>query len=439
MVYINFSKTLKDIIMDNLYVGIYFTDKKGKTLYVNKTFEEMSLIKSKELVGKTLEELVKQKYFTAAATLLVIKTKKPAAVTYITKTNKKLLARGKPFFDQNGNFKYVISTVYDLSEVHYMGDIDYDSQYNDKNNQIIAFSSKMVNIVDFALRVANVDSTVLITGESGVGKEIIARLIHDASPRKNYPFVKVNCAAIPENLMETELFGYEGGAFTGSHPKGKKGFFETAQKGTLFLDEIGELPLNVQAKLLQALQDKQFTRVGSTQLINVDVRIIAATNRNLKEMIDKKQFREDLYYRLNVIPIFIPPLRERRDDIEPLINYIVARVNTKYNFNKQLEPDLIDLFKSLSWKGNIRELENVIEKLIITIPKNLIAKSDYLLIEDIQQLNINPKLMLKNYEKELLISLLPSCKNTRELAKKYGVSQASIVRKLKQHGILIQK
>jgi PAS domain S-box-containing protein/TyrR family helix-turn-helix protein len=434
----NFSETLKDIIMDNLYIGIYFTDEKGKTLYVNKTFEEMSLIKAKELVGKTLEELVKQKYFTAAATLLVIKTKKPAAVTYITKTNKKLLARGKPFFDQNGNFKYVISTVYDLSEVHYMGDIDYDSQYNDKNNQIIAFSPQMVNIVDFALRVANVDSTVLITGESGVGKEIIARLIHDASPRKNYPFVKVNCAAIPENLMETELFGYEGGAFTGSHPKGKKGFFEAAQKGTLFLDEIGELPLNVQAKLLQVLQDKQFTRVGSTQLINVDVRIIAATNRNLKEMIDKKQFREDLYYRLNVIPIFIPPLRERRDDIEPLINYIVARVNTKYNFNKQLGPDLIDLFKSLSWKGNIRELENVIEKLIITTPKNLIAKSDYL-IENIQQPNINPKLMLKNYEKELLISLLPSCKNTRELAKKYGVSQATIIRKLKQHGILIQK
>lgn len=437
MIDAHFSETLKDIIMDNLYIGVYFTDEKGKTLYVNKTFEEMSLIKAKELVGKTLEELVKQKYFTASATLLVIKTKKPAAVTYITKTNKKLLARGKPFFDQNGNLKYVVNTVYDLSEVHYMGDIDYDSRYNDKNSQIIAFSSQMVSIVDFALRVANVDSTVLITGESGVGKEVVARLIHDASPRKNYPFVKVNCAAIPENLMETELFGYEGGAFTGSHPKGKKGFFEASQKGTLFLDEIGELPLNVQAKLLQVLQDKQFTRVGSTQLINVDVRIIAATNRNLKEMIDKKQFREDLYYRLNVIPIFIPPLRERRDDIEPLINYIVNRVNNKYNFNKQLELDLIDLFKSLPWKGNIRELENVIEKLLIVTPKNLITKSDYL-IENTQQLNINPKLILKNYEKELLLSLLPVCKNTRELAKKYGVSQSTIVRKLKHYGISIQ-
>ncbi|MGE4546587.1 MAG: sigma-54 interaction domain-containing protein [Desulfurella sp.] len=437
MIDAHFSETLKDIIMDNLYIGVYFTDEKGKTLYVNKTFEEMSLIKAKELVGKTLEELVKQKYFTASATLLVIKTKKPAAVTYITKTNKKLLARGKPFFDQNGNLKYVVNTVYDLSEVHYMGDIDYDSRYNDKNSQIIAFSSQMVSIVDFALRVANVDSTVLITGESGVGKEVVARLIHDASPRKNHPFVKVNCAAIPENLMETELFGYEGGAFTGSHPKGKKGFFEASQKGTLFLDEIGELPLNVQAKLLQVLQDKQFTRVGSTQLINVDVRIIAATNRNLKEMIDKKQFREDLYYRLNVIPIFIPPLRERRDDIEPLINYIVNRVNNKYNFNKQLELDLIDLFKSLPWKGNIRELENVIEKLLIVTPKNLITKSDYL-IENTQQLNINPKLILKNYEKELLLSLLPVCKNTRELAKKYGVSQSTIVRKLKHYGISIQ-
>lgn len=430
---------ISDIIMNNLYIGIYFTDEKGKTLFVNKTFEEMSLIKAKEIVGKTLEELVKQKYFSASATLLVLKTKKPAAVTYITKTNKKLLARGKPFFDENGNLKYVINTVYDLSEVKYIGDIDYDSQYNVKENQIIAFSSKMINIVDFALRVANVDSTVLITGESGVGKEVVAKLIYEASSRKNYPFIKVNCAAIPENLMETELFGYEGGAFTGSHPKGKKGFFEAAQKGILFLDEIGELPLNVQAKLLQVLQDKQFTRVGSTQIINVDVRIIAATNRNLKEMIEKKQFREDLYYRLNVIPIFIPPLRERREDIEPLINYIVDRVNTKYNFSKQLDNDLVQLFKILPWRGNIRELENVIEKLLIVIPKNIITKSDYLTYEDSKPIEVNPKTLLKNYEKELLTILLPTCKNTRELAKKFGVSQSSIVRKLKLHNILIHK
>lgn len=438
MIDIILNSTRKDIIMDNLSVGIYFTDEKGKTLYVNKAFEEMSLIKAKELVGKTLEELVKQKYFTASATLLVIKTKKPAAVSYITKTNRKLLARGKPFFDQSGNLKYVVNTVYDLSEVHYMGDIDYESKQNN-NNQIIAFSSQMVNIVDFALRVANVDSTVLITGESGVGKEVIAKFIHDASPRKNYPFVKVNCASIPENLIETELFGYEGGAFTDANPKGKKGFFEAAQKGTIFLDEIGELPLNVQAKLLQVLQDRQFTRVGSPRIVNVDVRIIAATNRNLKDMISNKLFREDLYYRLNVIPIHIPPLRQRKDDIEPLVNYVVSRINSKYNFNKHLDSELIDLFKSLPWKGNVREVENVIEKLLVTTTKNIITRTDYTSIEDIQQYDVNPKFILKNYEKELLLNLLPTCQNTRELAKKFGVSQPTIVRKLKQHNVSIQK
>ncbi len=438
MLDIRLSETLKSIIMNNLDIGIYVTDGVGTTLFVNKTFEEMSLINSKELVGKTMDELVKQKYFSASATLLVLKTKKPASVTYITKTNRKLLAKGKPIFDKSGKLVYVVNTVYDLSQIHYTGDIDYDSSYNNRS-QIVAFSDAMVKIVDYAMKIASVDSTVLITGESGVGKEVIARLIHDTSLRKNKPFIKVNCAAIAENLLETELFGYEAGAFTGASNKGKKGFFEVANAGTLFLDEIGELPLNMQAKLLQAIQDKQFSKVGSTQLIKVDVRIIAATNRNLKDMIEKKLFREDLYYRLNVIRINIPPLRERREDIEPLIHYIVNKFNEKYGFKKNFTKDLVDFFKMSSWHGNVRELENIIEKLIVISSKNFISKQDYLSLEEEKVIEADPKETLQNYEKKLLMDMLLTCKNTRELANKFGVSQPTIVRKLKKYGIVIQK
>jgi PAS domain S-box-containing protein len=428
-----------DIIIDSLQVGVYVVDSSGKTLYVNKTYEDMSLLPRKELIGKRMDDLVKQKYFNASASLIVLKNKKPAITTFTTKTNRKLLSHGKPIFNKNQDLILVVNTVYDISSFdHYMNLVNI-GDYGDYKGEIIARSSQMVSIINFASKLTNVDSTVLITGESGVGKEVLARLIHSLSIRKNKPFIKINCASIPENLIETELFGYEGGSFTGSNPKGKKGIFEAADQGTIFLDEIGELPVNVQAKLLQVLQDKQFTKVGAIRPNLVDVRIIAATNKNIEEMITNKTFREDLYYRLNVISIYIPPLRERQSDIEPLTEYMVGKINAKYKLNKQFSKDLIDFFKTLPWRGNIRELENTIEKLMIFTEGNYITKEDYMFIFSNKHSSNTLIPNIFDCEKEKLKSIMATCKNIQELAKQMGISRSTAIRKLKKYNLIFQK
>jgi len=207
---------------------------------------------------------------------------------------------------------------------------------------------------------------VLISGESGVGKELIGEIIQRNSIRSKGSFVKLNCAAIPENLLESELFGYEPGAFTGARRDGKPGLFEVATEGTMLLDEIGDIPLHLQVKLLRALQQKEIFRVGGTRPISIDVRIIAITNRNLEEMVKGGEFREDLYYRLNVVPIHVPALRERREDIPLLVRHFLAKFNQRYNLKKSITPETIELMMTYSWPGNIRQLENLIERLIVT-------------------------------------------------------------------------
>ncbi len=428
-----------NIILDNLYTGIYFTDNKGTTIYVNKTFEDISLIDKKELLGKTLQELVKEQYFTASATLLVLKTQQEAAVSYTTSTNRKLLAKGKPIFDKNHKLQWVVNTVYDLSEVSYRGHLDLSKDktiLSDKD--IVAYSKEMISIIDFALNIAKVDSTVLITGESGVGKEVIATLIHKASNRKNKKLIKVNCAAIPESLIETELFGYEKGAFTGANTTGKIGLFEAANGGTIFLDEISELPFSAQAKLLSVLQDGQFMKVGSIKPIKTNVRIIAATNQNLQTLMEKNKFRKDLYYRLNVIAIHIPPLRKRIDDIEPLILYTKDRINKKYGLNKIISKSLINKLKVLPWYGNVRELENFIERILVSSKENIITENNISAFHSADKNKLtNLKELLCEYEKTIIQKALEENKTTRQLAKYLGISQASIVRKLKKYHLTI--
>lgn len=255
---------LLSLVFDNIYNGVYITDDKGNTIIVNKTFEDMSGIKKEEIVGKNIKDLVNNGYFSASASLLVISRRTPATVTYTTKTNKKLLDRGKPIYDNNGKIKYVINTVWDLSEIDYKKSIDVDGQKESVLDQqnFVAYSKVMNEIIELSLRVAKTDSTVLITGESGVGKSLIADIIHRASNRNDKPMIKINCAAIPESLIESELFGYEAGAFTGADRKGKPGLFELANNGTIFLDEISELPYNAQAKLLSVLHDGEFIKLA---------------------------------------------------------------------------------------------------------------------------------------------------------------------------------
>lgn len=308
---------------------------------------------------------------------------------------------------------------------------------------IIAESSEIREILKQAKKVAGYDSTVLITGESGTGKEEIAKYLHSESPRKNKPMVSINCAAIPESLVESELFGYEGGSFTGAKKGGSIGKFELANGGTLFLDEIAELPLPTQAKLLRVLQERRIERIGGTQSIPIDVRIICATNRDLRQMCEEHKFREDLYFRINVIPLHLPALRERIDDIEPLSLYFLKGFCAKmrktiHGFDFQA----MHALKSYEWPGNIRELKNLIEYLVnmvegtsITlndIPKHVLGNSGHVPAPVPDQEPLTLREIVSNYEKEYLANCLKECKTTEEkelLARQLGISLATLYRK----------
>lgn len=429
-------KKLLELIFDNLYNGIYIVDGRGVTIGVNKTFEEMSGFTNKELAGRSLYDLVgKDNYFSGSASLLVLERKCPVTATYSTSTNRKLLVKGRPIFDALGNIEYIINTIWDLTVVQYSQPIDDDTARNQllSEDELITCSEKMVAIIDLALRVAATDSTILLTGESGVGKSLLAKTIHRSSERKNKPLMQINCAAIPEALIESELFGYEAGSFTGADSKGKAGLFEIAQGGTVFLDEISELPLHLQSKLLGAIQDKEFYRVGGRQVQRVDMRLIAASNKDLAVLVSEGKFREDLYYRLNVVPISLPPLRERREDIPTLIQHFTDKYNRKYNSYKKFSESLINQLVSMPWKGNIRELENAVERSIVTTPGNYISREKVQIpgMEKIIPSGVGLKAMLAEKEQEILMQAQEQYQTTRRIAAALGISQASVARKLK--------
>jgi transcriptional regulator with PAS, ATPase and Fis domain len=314
-------------------------------------------------------------------------------------------------------------------------------KFNDEN--IIANSLEFGKVLQTASSVAGVDSTVLLLGESGVGKEVLAKFIHRLSKRNQKPLVTINCSAIPENLIESELFGYETGAFTGAQKRGKQGLMELANEGTLFLDEIGELPLNLQVKLLRVLQDKKLMRLGGISEINVDVRIITATNRDLYKMVIDKQFRADLYYRLNVIPIEIPPLRKRKSDILPLCHHFMDIYNHKYGINKELSLSTEQVLENYNWPGNVRELENLIERLVVTTSPSIIDANNlpHFLIENDSDINskikideiINLKEAQELIEKLLIEKAYKKYKSTYEMAEVLGVNQSTVVRKIQKY------
>lgn len=431
------NKELLELVFDNLYNGIYVVDGKGVTIGVNKTFEEMSGFTNDELKGRSLYDLVgKGNYFSGSASLLVLERKRPVTATYATSTNRKLLVRGRPIFDDQGEIIYVINTIWDLTVVQYSRQIDDDTARNKllSEDDIITCSDKMTAVIDLALRVAATDSTILLTGESGVGKSLLAKMIHRSSERKAGTLIQINCAAIPESLIESELFGYEAGSFTGADSKGKAGLLEMAQGGTVFLDEISELPLHLQSKLLGVIQDKEFYRVGGRRVQQTDIRLIAATNKDLAELVNSGQFREDLFYRLNVVPITIPPLRQRPEDIPMLIQHFTEKYNRKYNSYKRFSESLIDQMVRMPWKGNIRELENVVERSIVTSTGNYIS-ADQARIPGLRKEDFGArglKQMLADKEREILLEAREQYSTTRRMAAALGISQASVVRKLHQ-------
>lgn len=370
-------------IIDNSYDGIYITDASGKTILVNKAYERIFGIPRTRLLGEYMSDLVANGVLSTSVTQDVVDKKEVITRTQTNSNNKEVFITGNPIFDENGNVHHVITNVRDITELislnkKLQAEMKraelYQSQLMEKSSDknIVCSSPEFSSVLSIAQKISRMDSTVLILGETGVGKEIVAQYIHKHSMRENKPYIKINCGAIPQNLLESELFGYVPGAFTGASPKGKPGMFELADTGTLFLDEIGELPINLQSALLRVLQDREVTRVGGQKSKKVDVRIVTATNRDLEQMIEDGTFRSDLYYRLNVVSIQIPPLRERRKDIPQLAEKTLDDLNQKYGVQKVMSQHFIQHLLRCDWPGNIRELKNFIEKQFVLSDENIL-------------------------------------------------------------------
>ncbi|WP_041274559.1 sigma-54-dependent Fis family transcriptional regulator [Desulforamulus reducens] len=449
-----------DAIVESSFDGLFITDGKGIILRYNKAFEQLTGIKAHEYLGLSVADIKKDGIISEPVTCHVLEQKKSITIMQKSRSGKLTLTTGNPIMEGNGEIIRVVCNVRDITELnllrhklekakglsqHYENQLrTLKLQYNG-SEKIIATSAKMRNLLDMVVRLASVDSTVLINGESGTGKELIAEIIHSNSSRKDKPFIKVNCGAIPENLLESELFGYDGGAFTGAKKEGKPGYIEMASGGTLFLDEIGEVPLNLQVKLLRFLQSKEIIRVGGKNYINVDVRIVTATNRDLWDMVQKKQFREDLYYRLNVVPVHIPPLRDRKEDIPALVAHFIQVFNRKYKRNKSISPEVVDYIMQYNWPGNIRELENLIERMVVITIKDIITSEDlpfhlrdtvglsssYILVSGIVPL----REAIESVEKQLLEKVYSKYRSTRQMAKELKVNASTVVRKAAKYQI----
>ncbi|AJI11798.1 TPA: sigma 54-interacting transcriptional regulator [Bacillus paranthracis] len=432
-------------VFEYAFDEIFVTDEKGIVVRVNSTCERHYQLAAKELVGKHVKELQKDGIFYPSATLEVIEKKRPIELVQTTKSGEYLHVRTRPVFDEEGNLRRVISYSRDLTELYQLRQKveEMDNQLKTYKKELretyeheglIFKSIAMQKIVETIKKVSVVDSTVLVLGETGVGKSRLVRHLHEVSNRKNESFYEINCAALPTNLIESELFGYSGGSFTGANREGKKGLLESAHKGTLFLDEIGEMPLEIQAKLLQVLQEKTFRPIGGRELKKVDVRIVAATNRDLSMMVKQGTFRKDLYYRLNVIPIVIPPLRERTEDILPLIYHYLQHFNEKYGRHIKLAPSTLQMFVSYPWEGNNREIENVIERIVITA-------DDIVTIEDlpiamqestVEQSGQSLYKMLEEVERNIILKAYKTYGSSYKVAEFLKISQSAATRKIKK-------
>ncbi|MDR2993122.1 sigma-54 interaction domain-containing protein [Bacillus cereus] len=435
---------LKDVF-EYAFDEIFVTDEQGIVVRVNSTCERHYQLAAKELVGKHVKELQKDGIFYPSATLEVIEKKRPIELVQTTKSGEYLHVRTRPVFDDEGNLRRVISYSRDLTELYQLRQKveEMDNQLKTYKKELretyeheglIFKSLAMQKIVDTIKKVSVVDSTVLVLGETGVGKSRLVRYLHEMSHRKNESFYEINCAALPTNLIESELFGYLGGSFTGANREGKKGLLEVANKGTLFLDEIGEMSLEIQAKLLQVLQEKTFRPIGGRELKKVDVRIVAATNRDLSEMVKQGTFRKDLYYRLNVIPISIPPLRERTEDILPLIYHYLQHFNKKYGRDVKLAPSTLQMFVGYPWEGNNREIENVIERIVITVDDVVTVEDLPLSLQEatVEQSGQSLYRMLEEVERNIILKAYKTYGSSYKVAEFLQISQSAATRKIKK-------
>ncbi|EGT4196843.1 PAS domain-containing protein, partial [Clostridioides difficile] len=452
------------------------SDDKGIIIYCNKAFEENYGLKKEDILGKNVSFLEDSGYSTKSPIPIVLKTKTKFSLEQDTQTGKKLIITATPIFDENGNLEFTVENCRDITELN-----NIKNKLEDTKKQVKKYKSEVETLYRTALRiedtvimdgivmrpiintvnhVSKTDVSVLLLGESGTGKSSLARYIHHNSNRSNGPFITINCATISPQLLESELFGYTSGAFTGASTKGKVGLVELANGGTLFLDEIGDIPQNLQAKFLQLIQDRTFTPVGSLKNKKVDIRIISATNADLVSKVKEKKFREDLYYRLNVIEIKLPPLRERRDNLVEIIKYYFNRYSSDFNLNKTISKEAMDAIANYRFPGNIRELQNIIQKILLTCTDNHITIDDLpniltknihitnngnkthisqinkVIISDSKSTNYKNKnfdTLIKEYEKNIILDAYEKFGSSYKVAKHLEISQSKANRLIRKY------
>lgn len=450
-----------EAIIESVSDGIYITDGEGNTLRVNSAFTRITDIPADQVIGRNVRDLVTRGVYRKAVTPMVLKKREAVSIMETLANGKEALLTGSPVFDDNGRIYRVVTTLRDVEELRqlksglersreqsnrYRRELSLLRKRSLRLDDVVVASEEMKRVMDLAVRLGEVDTTILITGESGVGKEIVTRMIHQSGGRPDRPFITANCGAIPEPLLESELFGYEGGAFTGARKGGKPGYFEVADGGTIFLDEVGEMSLGLQVKLLRAVQEKEIVRVGGRHPINVNVRIISATNRDLEEAVKNGRFRQDLYYRLSVVPIRVPPVREQPGCILPLINHFLDRLGRKFNRQLSLESQAIELLEAYPWPGNVRELENTMERMVVLSPDDALTVRDLPdsirryrneAVDDTCPANGLPRLKgaLEELEQRLIRKAYASCGSTRKAAAALGMSQPTLVRRMGRFGI----
>jgi PAS domain S-box-containing protein len=445
-----------EAIFENSQDGMYLADGRGRTLRVNQAYESIAGLDRNDLLGRHLNDLVQEGVLDHSVTMDVLEKKRRVSIMQNIRGGKRVLVTGSPIFDKQGKIALVISNVRDMTALtelrneldkakllteRYQQSLREQDQYENALEGLVAKSKAMSDVVKKAIKVAGFEAQVLIRGESGVGKSMLARVIHNVGPRKDEPFTKINCGVIPESLMESELFGYEKGAFTGAASEGKAGLVEAGQGGTVFFDEVGELTPAMQVKLLQVIDEKTFTRLGGTKPVKVDVHIIAATNRNLDQLKEQRRFRDDLYYRLSVVPINIPPLRERREDIPLLALKTLEKLNHSRGMHKRMRPEVLDRLMHYDYPGNVRELINLVERMVVMSDGQTITLDDLpeamnrRLPEGGSSEALALKTAMEHFESRLIQEALHRHHTLEQAAKSLGIHTTTLWRKLKRGNI----
>ena len=443
-------------IFEAMADGVWVCDATPTLLWINSACEALNDIKREDVCGKSVDELLDRGNFDTDVTHRVLREKKPVAIIQKVLSNRTLLVNGVPIFDAAGKVKFVVGSERDVTELNLLREEIEQKQEiarkiqsellsmkmrDLKLQEIVSVSDSMERVMETVLRVANFDTTVLLTGPSGSGKSMIAKLIHDGSDRREKSFMTLNCGTVPGPLAEAELFGYTDGAFTGAQRGGKSGLIEAAEGGTLFLDEIDAFTLDIQVKLLTFLDAKSFIKLGGRKIQQVDVRLIAATNSDLEVLVQEGRFRSDLWYRLNVVPIEMPALVERPDDILPLIGHCMKRLSERYGAEKTIGRNVIDVLTRYHYPGNVRELENILEHSFIMCQSNEITVNDLPrnVLDTTSPLRAIPKnahnlkQALESVEREYLKSACIRHTTQSDIARFLGTSQPTVARLLKKH------